>query len=460
MTSEAVVPDPAPLVEKGHPKGLYVLFGTEMWERFGYYGMRALLGLYMISALGFTQARKSIWYGWYTGLVYMTPILGGYIADKILGFRKTIILGATMMMSGYFLLMVPDMRTFVAALALLILGNGMFKPNISTLVGRLYKRGDPRRDAGFSIFYMGINLGATFSPLVCGTLGEHYDAANHPIVTAFKWGFAAAGVGMLLGLVNFIVGLTRLSAVNMEVAIHETAAATAAGKPPTMQSEAERKQEWGRIVALLIIAFFTIFFWMGYEQAGNTLTDFAKDNIVRDVTLPIVGKYVIPVTWFQFPNAFFIIVLAPLFSVMWVWMGRRGIEPPTTLKMVLGLAFVGVGYIVMTFAALAGGNTGRVSMWWLIGMYFIHTVGELCLSPIGLSLVTKLAPARLGGMLMGVWFLAVFAGNKLAGNIGELYSKYSHVTFFEILIGTSIIPAVVLLLLLRPLKKLMAGAVD
>ncbi len=432
----------------GHPDGLYVLFFTEMWERFSYYGMRALLTLYMIQGLHFSQQRQTQWYGWYTGLVYLTPIFGGMLADRVLGYRKTILLGATLMMAGHFLMAIETIPYFVAAMGLLILGNGAFKPNISTLVGKLYKPGDPRRDAGFSIFYMGINVGAAASPLVCGTLGQRY---------GWKYGFGAAGVGMFIGMCTFLLGQHRLKAINLD--LPEPATGFAEAKQDDKASHEERQTEAGRILALLIIAFFTIFFWAGFEQAGNTMALWAEFNTKRDFVLPIAGHFDMPSSWFQSVNAIFIIVLAPIMGLVWMFLGRRKREPGTPLKMVFGLLFLGLGFVVMALAAIsAGSDKGSVSSMWLVFAYFLHTVGELCLSPIGLSLVTKLAPVRLGGMLMGVWFVAIFLGNKAAGMFGELWEQTSHVNFFSIFIGTSVAAGLMLFFLLKPLKKLIAGA--
>ncbi len=430
---------PATDTPKGHPRGLYVLFFTEMWERFSYYGMRALLVLYMIKGLQYSQPESSRIYGWYTGLVYLTPIFGGMLADRVLGYRRTILLGGTLMMIGHFLMAVESRPFFYLAMGFLILGNGAFKPNISTIVGKLYAPGDARRDGGFSIFYMGINLGAFFSPIVCGYLGEKI---------AWKYGFGAAGVGMGIGLITFMLGQKRLSAVNIEKPDPQHHAETAAA------SEAEKRTEMGRIAAIFIMALFTVFFWMAFEQAGNTMTLWADDNTHR-----FIGSWEVPASLFQSINAGFIFLLAPIFSLLWIKLARVKLEPRTTVKFVLGLVFLGLGFVVMAGAAQsAGSETGKVSLWWLVAAYLLHTVGELCLSPIGLSMVTKLSPARLTGTMMGVWFIAVFAGNKLAGMLGELYAQYSHKEFFSIFVISSIAAAGVLALLVKPLKKLMAGA--
>ncbi len=429
--------------DEKHPNGLYVLFFTEMWERFGYYGMRGLLVLYLIKGLDFSQPQASRLYGWYTGLVYLTPIFGGLIADRVLGYRKSIMTGAVLLSIGYFILGVQTRTFLFIALFILIIGNGLFKANISTLVGKLYRKGDPRRDAGFSIFYMGINLGAAISPFICSPLGEK---------VAWRYGFWAAGVGMLVALVTFMVGQPRLAAINVELPV---------AAPPSTEAAAhdETDKERGRILALAIIALFTIFFWMAFEQAGNTMTLWADVNTIRMIHLPIIGAWEIPASMFQAVNATFIIVFAPIMGALWLLLGKKGWEPSTTVKFVLGLFFLGLGFVAMVAAATsAGSDTGRVSAMWLVLAYFMHTIGELCLSPIGLSLVTKLAPVRLAGMLMGVWFVAIFVGNWLAGFLGGLWQLYPHKTFFGIFVVTSWAAASVLVLLVKPLKRLMAGA--
>jgi POT family proton-dependent oligopeptide transporter len=434
----------------GHPIGLTILFLTEMWERFGFYGMRAILVFYMIKGLAFSQPRSSQVYGWYIGLVYLTPIAGGWLADRFIGYKRAILLGGAVLAAGYFMLGLGRPELFYPALAVLILGNGAFKANISTVVGKLYKPGDPRRDRGFGIFYVGINVGAAFSPLVCGTLGERY---------GWKWGFLAAGVGMIIGIITFLVGQPLLKGVNMgrgDGGDQPTAQVQQDGEVPPNE---RRETEFGRILSLCIIGFFVIFFWAAYEQGGNTLALWADENTIRNVHLPFIGAFEVPASWFQSVNPIFIFCITPLLNIVWFRLGQRNKEPGSAAKMTLGLFFLGLSFIVLMIAAsAAGSNVGKVSMLWLISAYLVQTVGELALSPIGLSLVTKLAPARLGGMLMGVWFLAVFLGNKLSGTLGELYSKTSHVTFFSIFIASSLVAAVAMFFLLRPLKKLMAGA--
>lgn len=434
--------------EQRHPSGLYLLFFTEMWERFSFYGLRAMLVFYMIKGLHFSQARSSNVYGWYSGLVYVTPILGGMLADRKFGYRRTIFFGGSLMAVGQFLLATEDFSLFYPGLACLAIGNGAFKPNISTLVGKLYPPGDSRRDSAFSIFYMGINVGAMLAPLVCGTLGER---------VSWGWGFFAAGVGMIIGLIIFRTGLRRhLGHINVDEPqpSPEISGAVAPTDP------AERRQEFGRIASLFIISLFVVFFWAAYEQAGNTLALWADSNTVRDLSLPVLGTVNVPATWFQSVNSVFILLLAPILSEGWLMLARRGRAPSAPMKMAIGLFCLGLGFVVMVVAAeVAGSETGRVSMWWLIFAFCLHTIGELCLSPIGLSLVTKVAPARLAGMLMGVWFLANFGGNKIAGTLGELWERYPHTTFFSIFVVSSLGASALLFVMVRPLKKMMGGAV-
>jgi POT family proton-dependent oligopeptide transporter len=431
-------------VEERHPRGLYVLFLSEMWERFSFYGMRALLMLYMLKRLSFTQPHSSLIYGSYIGFVYFTTIFGGAIADQWLGYKNTILIGGVLMMVGHFLMAVENLPFFFIALFFLVIGCGCFKANVSTVVGKLYRPGDPRRDRGFSIFYVGINVGATAAPLICGWLAERY---------GYGWGFAAAGVGMLIGLVTFWLGQPLLSGIDLGKPAPRVAAVDTAA--PNEDPTTER----GRIAALGIVCFFVIFFWAAYEQCGNTLTLFAEENTIRTLRLPWIGEYTVPTSWFQSVNPGFILLLTPFLNVLWRALGHRGREPSTGAKMAAGLGLLAISFVVMVAATVAGGgDRGMVGMSWLVWSYFFATVGELCLSPIGLSLVTKLAPARLGGMLMGVWFVATFAGNFLSGQIGVLWSRFHHGEFFTIFVISSAVASTGLFLLLRPLKRLMAGA--
>jgi POT family proton-dependent oligopeptide transporter len=486
QTASAVREQPTVPASTGHPKGLYVLFATEMWERFSYYGMRALLSLYMIKALLMNKEMSSLIYGNYTSLVYLTPLLGGYVADRYWGNRRSILVGGLLMAAGQFALFfsasmfqtgqaaVPSSQLllFFLGLGCLIFGNGFFKPNISSMVGSLYPKGDSRIDAAYTIFYMGINLGAFFSPLVCGTLGDTGNPAD------FKWGFLAAGFGMLIGSLTFellkskyvvtaegaplgakpersvenspvvpvqtdgpvrsetIAQPTKSFASKLPMLIGLFAVVYAAiawlmnrdwigalvfsamiVAPVTILTDptltAREKQ---KIYVIFILSFFVIFFWGTFEQAGASLTFFADEQTDRTL-----GSSVVPASYFQSANALFIIIFAPIFAVLWTWMGKRGTEPSSPLKMAISLMLMAVGYLIIAFGVKGVDASTKVSMFWLITMYMVHTFAELCLSPIGLALVNKLAPARFASLLMAVWFLATAAGNKLAGVLSGLY---------------------------------------
>jgi POT family proton-dependent oligopeptide transporter len=458
MSSAASPSSVHPLANAKQPGVLYMLFGTEAWERFSYYGMRAILVLYMTKILLFAQADASKIYGWYTGLVYLTPLIGGYLADRVLGYRKAIILGGFVMAAGEFALASGTLPMFWLGLGLLILGNGFFKPNISTIVGTLYEDGDPRRDRGFTIFYMGINLGAFFSPLVCGQLlGENTKTfGDH----SFNMGFAAAGVGMIVGNLTFIFGQKFLG--DRGRAPHERgekpAAAKVEEKKPAEPSTPLTREEIDRVIAIFIVGIFVIFFWMAFEQAGNTLTTWADSKTNQSV----FGLFDAKASLFQAVNPLFVVTLAPVMSWVWKVLDEKRLEPSTPMKMVLGLSLVGVGFIPMVIAAMLAGDDGKASWVFLVITYCLHTIGELCLSPVGLSFVTKLAPKKLAALLMGVWFLAVFAGNVLSGQVGSLYESMSHqpggfVKFFAIFVATSIGAAAVMLVAMKPIKRLMHG---
>jgi POT family proton-dependent oligopeptide transporter len=436
----------------GHPAGLFVLFFTEMWERFSYYGMRALLVLYMVDYLikraqagtthvvGFAglqhviegvygplgvQPLASEIYGLYTAFVYLTPLFGGMLADRILGQRKTVIIGASLMAIGHFLMAVESM--FLVALFFLILGNGCFKPNISTQVGGLYPKGDPRLDRAYTIFYAGINLGAFFSPLVCGTLGQVY---------GWHYGFGAAGVGMVLGLVLYLWGQRFLA----QDSLTRAKAAHTENKPLT-------SAQWKAIGGLIVLAILNIVFWMVYEQGGNTLQLFAD----RNADWHVFGLN-IPSTWYQSINAMFIFMLTPFLNMLWGWQARRKTEPSSVTKMAMGCCLLGLSFLPLIFISRGLGDTARISVLWLVGSTFIYTLGEMYLSPIGLSLVVKVSPPRLVSMLMGVWFLSSFFGNYLAGHIGTYYEKMSHPSFFLMLLAFAVGAGIAIFALQRPLK--------
>lgn len=440
----------------GHPRSLFTLFLTEMWERFSYYGMRVLLVLYMtqylfskadagLEILGYStlrrilesfygemshQALSSIIYGLYTGFIYFTPFFGGLIADRYLGQRRSVYVGGILMAIGHFLMASESM--FFLALLFLILGNGFFKPNISTQVGGLYSENDPRRDGAYTLFYMGINLGAILSPLICGTLGQK---------VGWHWGFGAAGVGMVVSLVIYHFGGKHLPQSEKKQSLQEIEAQ--AHKPLT-------REEWGRTWALTFLCIITIFFWGVYEQQGNTMQLWSDQSTDWNFF-----GWEIPSTWYQSFNPLVIIVFAPLLDRYWAWKARRNKAPSTVTKMIIACLLGSVALLVMYAAAQMNGGVGdqKVSAFWLLGSTFILTIGELYISPIGLSLVTKVSPAKIVSMMMGVWFLATFFGNYIAGYIGSFYEKISKGEFFLLLALLSLIPAILFFLSQKALNK-------
>ena len=437
----------------GHPRGLAFLFTTEMWERFSFYGMRALLVLYMVKhliqpgvadrVLGLGALRHALEavfgplavqplasqvYGLYTALVYLTPIFGGLLADRVLGQRRTVVIGAALMAAGHFLMAFDAL--FLPALTLLIIGSGAFKPNISTQVGGLYASGDPRRDRAYSIFYVGINLGAFLAPLVCGTLGE---------AAGWHYGFAAAGVGMVAGLVIYLVALRTLPPDELHRAAPRDTAQTLSGD--------ERRA----IAALLLLFVPVTLFWATYEQQGNTITLWADTYTDRSLDLWL-WRTTIPTTWFQAFNPFMIFAFTPFVVRHWRNQARRGREPSTITKMALGCAGLAVANLIMAVAAWTAGG-GRASWLWLAAYFVALTIGELYLSPTGLSLVSKLAPARLLSMLMGVWLATSFVGNFLAGWLGSLWSGMEKPHFFLMMAGIAGLATVAIGACARPLAR-------
>ena len=430
----------------GHPRGLTFLFATEMWERFSYYGMRALLVLYMVkyllqpaavgSVLGLASFRAALEivfgpldlqplasqiYGFYTGLVYLTPIAGGLLADRVLGRRRTVILGAALMAVGHFMMAFEHL--FLFALGVLILGNGAFKPNISTQVGALYAPGDRRRDRAFSIFYVGINLGAFLAPLVCGTLGEEL---------GWHYGFAAAGVGMTTGLVIYLFAAPALPRESFAKAAPRQAA---------------ERTAWQPIVALLLLFVPVSLFWGIYEQQGNTIVLWASDYTDRHLF-----GWDIPVTWFQALNPFMIFAFTPFIVALWRIQAAR--EPSTVAKMAIGCFLASLAYLLLVAAAFLSGG-GQASWLWLFVYFVALTIGELYLSPTSLSLVTKVAPASLLSMIMGVWLATSFVGGFLAGYLGTFWSGMSKDHFFLMLAAIAASAGLAIALLHRPLRAVL-----
>lgn len=493
--------------KKGHPRGLYYLFGTEAMERFSYYGMRAILVLYLVAAttdggVGLTRENALSIYATYTGLVYLTPLIGGFLADKYLGARKAIFIGGLVMMFGEMLMMFPN--TLYYGLAFLILGNGFFKPNISTIVGQLYEDNDPRRDGAFTIFYMGINVGAFFSPLVCGTLGERL---------GWEYGFAGAAIGMAVGIVIFLMGQKSFGKAGfppsrkdldensrllvrdwldigwITIAVCAVASACVllldpftavwsqipevvkgvlgviilvgaitglfgmAYKGGMKENKAKAVSDAKAVAAILVISLFVIFFWLGFEQAGGTMTLFAEEQTDRHIF-----GWEMPASYFQSVNPIFIVILAPIFSLMWT---KIDSNPRTRLsvvyKMCIALCLLGLGFLLLYAgqSVVQQDNSGayivKASPFFLVGVYFLHTCGELCLSPIGLSLVTKLSPARMVSLMMGVWFLSSAGANYMAGNL-EAFLETFKINIFAFLIISSF-AAAVLLFAISPLLR-------
>ncbi len=407
-----------------HPRGLYVLFFTEMWERFSYYGMRALLVYYMTKQLLFSQSQSSHIYGLYTGFVYFTPFFGGLLADRRLGQRKAVILGGVLMAIGHFLMAFESL--FFAALVFLVLGNGFFKPNLSTQVGSLYPAGDHRRDRAFSIYYVGVNLGAFLSPLVCGTLGERY---------GWHYGFATAGIGMVIGLLIYLWGQKHLAPDNITKSGGEAAAPLS-------------RDDKSKIAALVVLCAFNILFWAIYEQQGNTLALWADANTDRRLF-----GWEMPASWVQSFNPAMIFLFTPLLTSFWAWQAKRDKEPSSMVKMAIGCILLGLSFLVMIPPARASAAGQAAGLGWLTACLAILTLGELYLSPVGLSLVTKLAPAHMVSMLMGMWFLSSFFGNYLAGYLGTFWETMSKESFFLMLAGLSAAAGVGILIVLKPLKK-------
>ncbi|MCE9594714.1 MAG: peptide MFS transporter [Planctomycetes bacterium] len=444
----------------GHPRGLFVLFFAELWERFCYYGMRALLAIYIAEQFfahldkDGAAAAASASYGGFTALVYALGIFGGTIADRVLGYRRTIIVGGLFMAAGEFMLMSPSKPMFFMGLAALIVGNGMFKPNISTLVGKLYKQNDSRRDSAFTIFYMGINIGALLAPLACTwisykmgvpAIGDPADTANYvAAVPDYRYGFMLAGACMLLGLVCFGLGRNQLQG-------HGLAPAGKQGIGPIVQvvlggalvipgvyfllswnedvlayglyatfvlmelflislAMKQDKVVRARMLVLVVLLFLNVVFWSGFEQAGNSLNFFAKERLI-----PLrIGTWSMPFEWWQSVNSAFIVLLGPIFTGLWIALDRRGLNPSIPAKFGIGLVLMGLGFAVLNLGISGATAEGNVYWYFLLGLYFVHTCGELCLSPVGLSMVTKLAPEKVTGMVMGAWFLAIACGNYIA----------------------------------------------
>ena len=485
----------------GHPRGLTTLFFTEMWERFSFYGMKAILALYMVTpilygGLGFSDADSGLVLGNYTSSVYLTPLIGGWLADRYLGTRLSVLFGGIVIASGHFSLAIPSITTFYLGLFLITLGTGLLKPNMSAMVGQLYTDRDTRRDAGFSIFYMGVNLGAFLAPLVCGFLAQSdtfkgiLRSLHLKPEHSWHWGFAAAGVGMVFGLIQYVWSGDRLKGIGLRPNRKAEATDGQNGKGkdtvsiilaligcgvgllasyayfrglhfstsmfPTFVGGAVgyligvlrqlRGEELRRVLVIFILCAFSVIFWMSFEQSAGSLTLFA-DRLTRN---SIFG-HAFPSSWYQAIQPLFVIILAPVFAALWVYLGRR--QPSSPMKFTIGLLFAGLAFGVMAVAAIFT-RSGKVSPLWLVSCYLLQTFGELCLSPVGLSTVTKLAPAKLVGLMMGVWFLFTSFGEFIAGLSMRFLNPDDQVKLFAVVAGITIVAAAVLLALVPVIKRI------
>lgn len=492
----------------GHPRGLSTLFFTEMWERFSYYGMRALLILFMTApltngGLGFPTAKAGAIYGTYVALAYLTSMPGGWIADRFLGQRRATLYGGAIIMLGHIALAFPSVATFYLGLGLVVTGTGLLKPNVSTMVGGLYTPEDVRRDSGFSIYYMGINLGAFIAPVVCGWLAQSDQfrgilaSVGLRPESAWHWGFGMTAAGMLFGVIQYLRGWKHLGAIGMRpvqpeseqdraqqrralklgifivvaiVAIVAGGSATGA-LPITAEwvanafgvmlvlatvafffwmfalgrwTPAERK----RLLVVLVLFVAAAIFWSVFEQAGSTLNLFAQRN-----TRTAAFGFAFPPSWFQSMEPFFLIVLAPVFAWLWLRLGKH--DPSSPTKFTVGLVCVAASFALLVPAAQRSSGGVPVGPLWLVGTYLLHAIGELCLSPVGLSAMTRLAPARIAGLTMGVWFLATSVGNYLGGRVGGLYEAFSLPQLFGAVALFALGAAVVLALLIRPIRRML-----
>lgn len=479
----------------GHPIGLSALFFTETWERFGYYGMRALLILFLVApasggGLGMDVLTAGSIYGIYTASVYLVSLPGGWLADRFLGQRKAVMYGGILITIGYLMLAAQDVRVFYAGLCVVVAGTGLLKPNISTIVGQIYSTDDPRRDSAFSIFYMGINVGATIAPLICGYVGQQIN---------WHWGFALSGIGMALGVVQYWFGQRYLG----EAGLHPVA--------PTSPEEAASQRTWlrngllatlaialamtvlhlsgivaltplllvnalgvllfvivavlfawmllggdwtpverKRLAAILVLFLAASLFWSAFEQAGSSLNLFAERSTDNHIF-----SFAFPSSWFQSLNSFFIVAVAPMLAWLWLRLGSR--QPSSPTKFALGLVFVGTGYVVLAFGALLSAGGTKVTPLFLLVTYLMHTIGELCLSPVGLSAITKLAPVRVGSLMMGVWFVSISVGNYLGGRLASVYGTLPVPVLFGLVAGFSIVAGVCLFAIAKPVSRLMGG---
>lgn len=431
----------------GHPKGLYILFFTELWERFSYYGMRAILVLFLISSVngenpgyGWEEGDALALYGWYTMLVYVASIPGGWIADKLWGAKRTVLIGGLLLCMGHGILAVEALWAFYAGLGLIVLGVGGLKPNISTMVGGLYPPGDTRRDKGFTIFYIGINIGAFLSALIVGYVGE---------VHGWHYGFGLAGIGMLLGQAVYMWGQKFLEGVGESTQKLDPAEAEAKKRPLT-------QVEKDRMKVMFISFLLIIVFWGAFEQAGGLMNIYTKQK--TDLYLALID-FNVPASWFQSVNAFFIVTLGVPIASFWYWWGhKKKKESSSLLKMAIGVIIMGWGFLFMSAASLQFEAEGASAMYWLVLAYLFHTVGELCASPVALSFITKLAPLKYASFMMGAYFAATGLGNKVAGLLGEWSASAGDLQIFTGIAIFCTLIGILVIAVLKPLKRLTHGA--
>lgn len=431
----------------GHPKGLYILFFTEMWERFSYYGMRAILILYltaktteMNAGMGWDKISALELYGWYTMMVYVMSVPGGLLADRLLGQKKTVMLGGFLLCAGHFILAFDALWAFYTGIVLIVLGVGALKPNISTMVGGLYHKGDAKRDTAFYIFYIGINIGAFVAPLIVGYVGE---------IINWHYGFGLAGIGMALGQIVYVWGQKYLKNIGDFVPIKRESGTNRKVKLSAIEKD--------RMIVLILSFIIVMVFWGAYEQAGGLLNLFARDKIDR-----VVFGFTIPASFLQSLHAFYVVLIALPVAYLWVQWQKKGKEASSLFKMGVGTIITGVGFILLAKAAMDASVTidGKASIYWLLGAYLLHVVGELCISPIALSFITKLAPIKYASFMMGAYFMVSGFGNKLAGLLGEAAQSAGEFTIFISVFAFCAVFGIVLILFVKKLKKLTHGADD
>jgi proton-dependent oligopeptide transporter, POT family len=430
----------------GHPVGLFVLFMTELWERFSYYGMRAILVLFLVSEVtgdnpgyGWANGQALALYGWYTMLVYLASIPGGILADRMLGAKKAVMVGGLLLCIGHGILAVDHIYAFYTGLGLIIAGVGCLKPNISTMVGGLYPPGDERRDSGFTIFYIGINVGAFLASLIVGFVGEFY---------GWHYGFGLAGIGMLAGQIFYVWGQKYLTQVGNFIGTSDNADNEAYNRPLT-------SVEKDRMKVMFLSFLLIIVFWGAFEQAGGLMNLYANEKTDR-----MLAGFEIPASWFQSLNPFFIITLGTLVANFWLWWRHRGKESSSLFKMAVGVIIMGWGFLFMTGASMQYEEAGKSAMFWLVLAYLFHTVGELCASPVALSFITKLAPVKYASFMMGAYFAATGVGNKVAGLLGEASGEAGEMEIFTGIAIFCTVIGLIVLAMLKPLKRLTHGAED